>query len=149
MESVINIAALRKSLKIKQEDMANILGINQSQVSEMERGIRPISAKYEEVLVDQFGKELCDNFRISSQDNRRLSVKGNVSVNGNGSIQDSNKEIRGGNELKSKEHDELIKIREEVKYLRELIADKDRRIAELTASLDRERKMNDYLMNQK
>ena len=129
--------------------MANILGINQSQVSEMERGIRPISAKYEEVLVDQFGKELCDNFRISSQDNRRLSVKGNVSVNGNGSIQDSNKEIRGGNELKSKEHDELIKIREEVKYLRELIADKDRRIAELTASLDRERKMNDYLINHK
>lgn len=37
----------------------------------------------------------------------------------------------------------------EVAYLRQLLAEKDARIAELTASLERERIMNDFLMKQK
>lgn len=93
MERVIDIAALRKAKKIKQSEMAEMLGINQSQISEIERGIRPVSAKYEEILIEQFGEEVCDNFRVASTDNRRLSIKGDVSVNGNGSIQDANKTI--------------------------------------------------------
>lgn len=78
MERVIDIAALRKAKKIKQSKMAEILGINQSQISEIERGIRPVSTKYEGILIDQFGKDVCDNFRVASQDNRRLSIKGDV-----------------------------------------------------------------------
>lgn len=78
MEKVIDIAALRKTKKIKQSEMAEMLGINQSQISEIERGIRPISAKYEKILIEQLGEEICDEFRVSSQDNRRLMVNGNV-----------------------------------------------------------------------
>lgn len=78
MEEVIDIAALRKAKNKKQAEMAEILGINQSQISEIERGIRPMSAKYEEILIKQFGKDICDSFRITSQDNRRIVVKGDV-----------------------------------------------------------------------
>ena len=78
MERVIDIAALRKAKKIKQSEMAKILGINQSQISEIERGIRPVSAKYEEILIEQFGEDVCDEFRVSSQDNRRITVNGDV-----------------------------------------------------------------------
>lgn len=52
-EKVIDIAALRKAKKIKQAEMAEMQGINQSQISEIERGIRPVSAKYEEILIEQ------------------------------------------------------------------------------------------------
>lgn len=93
MQRVIDIAALRKAKNIKQSEMAEILGINQSQISEIERGIRPVSTKYEEILIEQFGKDICDNFRVTSQDNRRLSIKGDANVSDNGSIQDSNKSI--------------------------------------------------------
>lgn len=82
MERVIDIAALRKAKKIKQAEMAEMLGINQSQISEIERGIRPVSAKYEEILIEQFGKDVCDNFRVASQDNRRIVIKGDVKDNG-------------------------------------------------------------------
>lgn len=82
MESVIDIAALRKAKNIKQTEMAEILGINQSQISEIERGIRPVSTKYEEILIEQFGKDVCDNFRVASQDNRRIVIKGDVKDNG-------------------------------------------------------------------
>ena len=58
MERVIDIAALRKAKKIKQAEMADLLGINQSQISEIERGIRPVSTKYEEMLIEQFGKDV-------------------------------------------------------------------------------------------
>ena len=78
MERVIDIASLRKAKNIKQSEMADILGINQSQISEIERGLRPVSAKYEEILIEQFGEEVCDEFRVSSQDNRRLTVNGDV-----------------------------------------------------------------------
>lgn len=135
MENVINIAALRKSMKMKQEDMAKILGINQSQISEIERGIRPVASKYEEVLVEQFGKDVCDNFKVASSDNRKLSVKGNVTVNGNGSIQDTDKVV-GGGELNAQEHDELIRLRVENKFLKESNAEKDERIAELKERIE-------------
>lgn len=82
MRRVIDIAALRKAKNIKQSEMAEILGINQSQISEIERGIRPVSTKYEEILIEQFGNDVCDNFRVASQDNRRIVIKGDVKDNG-------------------------------------------------------------------
>lgn len=78
MKKIIDIAALRKAKKIKQSEMAEMLGINQSQISEIERGIRPVSAKYEEILIEQFGEDVCDEFRVSSQDNRRITINGDV-----------------------------------------------------------------------
>lgn len=82
MERVIDIAALRKAKNIKQSEMAEMLGINQSQISEIERGIRPVSTKYEEILIEQFGKDVCDNFRVTSQDNRRIIIKDNANISG-------------------------------------------------------------------
>ncbi|WP_302983185.1 helix-turn-helix domain-containing protein [uncultured Muribaculum sp.] len=88
MDYIIDIASLRKSKNIKQSEMAELLGVNQSQISEIERGIRPVSSKYEDILVAQFGKNICDKFRVSSQDNRRITIKGDVK--GNGSVHQDN-----------------------------------------------------------
>lgn len=88
MDYIIDIASLRKSKNIKQSEMAELLGVNQSQISEIERGIRPVSSKYEDILVEQFGKNICDKFRVSSQDNRRITIKGDVK--GNGSVHQDN-----------------------------------------------------------
>lgn len=52
-------------------------------------------------------------------------------------------------EEEARRSDELLKAKEELKYLKALMVSKNERIAELTASLERERKMNDFLMNQK
>lgn len=46
------------------------------------------------------------------------------------------------NAVNQSEHDELIRLREEVKFLKQIITDKDARIAEL-------HKMNDFLMKGK
>lgn len=49
-----------------------------------------------------------------------------------------------------KEEERLIcDLKNEIAHLKEHIKDRDARIAELQASLERERKMNDYLMGQK
>lgn len=44
---------------------------------------------------------------------------------------------------------QIAVLQERIKSLEIQLGEKDERIAELTASLDRERKMNDYLINQK
>lgn len=44
---------------------------------------------------------------------------------------------------------QIIILQERIKYLEKELGEKDKRIEELNASLERERKMNDYLMAKK
>lgn len=136
MERVVDIAALRKAKKIKQSEMAEMLGINQSQISEIERGIRPVSAKYEEILIEQFGEEVCDNFRVASSDNRRLSVKGNVFVSGNGSIQDTNKTIIAGHPDEDNLQAQLDECRSELAKTKKDLEQANKRIDKLLSIIE-------------
>lgn len=136
MEKVIDIAALRKAKKIKQAEMAEMLGINQSQISEIERGIRPVSTKYEEILIEQFGEEVCDNFRVASSDNRRLSVKGDVSVSGNGSIQDTNKTIVAGHSDEDNLQAQLDECRAELAKTKKDLEQANKRIDKLLSIIE-------------
>lgn len=136
MERVIDIAAFRKAKKIKQSKMAEILGINQSQISEIERGIRPVSTKYEEILIEQFGKDVCDNFRVASQDNRRLSIKGDANVSGNGSIQDSDKSISIAGTDESNLRQELEDCRAELAKAKKDLEQANKRIDKLLTIIE-------------
>lgn len=136
MEKVIDIAALRKAKNIKQAKMAEILGINQSQISEIERGIRPVSTKYEEILIEQFGKDVCDSFRVASQDNRRLSIKGNANVSGNGSIQDSNKSISNNCPDESNMRQELENCQAELAKAKKDLEQANKRIDKLLSIIE-------------
>lgn len=90
MISVIDILSLRKSKGKGQSDIAEILGVNQSQVSEIERGIRPMPSKYETTLIEQFGKDVCDKFMVEANDDRRIIIHGNK----NAVAQDTNGNVR-------------------------------------------------------
>lgn len=136
MERVIDIAALRKAKKIKQAEMADLFGINQSQISEIERGIRPVSTKYEEILIEQFGKDVCDNFRVASSDNRRLSVKGDVSVSGNGSIQDTNKTIVASHSDEDNLQAQLDECRAELAKTKKDLEQANKRIDKLLSIIE-------------
>ena len=80
MKTTIDIAALMDEHDISQRKMAEILNVSQSYVSEIKNGRKPLSLKHEELLIMQFGKEICDNFRVAKIDARRTqNFKGSVS----------------------------------------------------------------------
>ena len=80
MKTTIDIAALMDEHNISQRKMAEILDVSQSYVSEIKNGRKPLSLKHEELLIMQFGKEICDNFRVAKIDARRTqNFKGPVS----------------------------------------------------------------------
>lgn len=135
MERIIDIAALRKPKKIKQSEMADILGINQSQISEIERGIRPVSTKYEGILIDQFGKDVCDNFRVASQDNRRLSIKGDVKGSAKVS-QDTNNNSSPMDEHSNDLQSELDECRAELAKTKKDLEQANKRIDKLLTIIE-------------
>lgn len=80
MRTTIDIASLMDEHNISQRKMAEILNVSQSYVSEIKNGKKPLSLKHEELLILQFGKEICDSFRIAKIDARRTqNFKGGVS----------------------------------------------------------------------
>lgn len=82
MKTVIDLAALMEEHKISQRKMAEILDVSQSYVSEIKNGRKPLSSKHEELLIMQFGKDICDSFRVATQDNRRIVIKGDIKGSG-------------------------------------------------------------------
>lgn len=111
MISIIGLSRLRKSKGIGQSEIAEILGINQSQVSEIERGIRPMSSKYETILINQFGKDECDKFMVEANDDRRIAIRGSK----NAIAQDTNGNVRqhSNNKANDDNEDNLQKRLEE------------------------------------
>lgn len=68
MAQQIDLNALRKSIGLKQAELAEKIGIKQAYLSELETGKKPISTQLYNTLIEVFGEETCDNFAISQED---------------------------------------------------------------------------------
>ena len=64
----IDLYSLRKSIGLKQTELAKKVGIKQAYLSEIETGKKPITNAIYNTLVEEFGEEICDNFAISQED---------------------------------------------------------------------------------
>lgn len=79
----INLKDFRQAHKLYQSDMAEILGINQSNVSRAElKGYLSLSYTQKQTLYERFGKEDVDSFEVKAED-ISLEVSGNVNQGGN------------------------------------------------------------------
>lgn len=65
----VNITALRKSLNQKQIDFSKNIGIAQSYLSELERGVKPITEEVYNSLIENFGEDCISKFIIDKSDN--------------------------------------------------------------------------------
>ena len=80
MKKVIDLKSLRDALGKTQIEIAEILGVGQSYISEIENGNKNVSKRGEAILIAQFGEDICDKFRIDKIDARRTqNFKGPVS----------------------------------------------------------------------
>lgn len=80
MRKVIDLKSLRDAVGKTQIEIAEILGVGQSYISEIENGNKNVSKRGEEILITQFGEDICDKFRIDKVDARRTqNFKGPVS----------------------------------------------------------------------
>lgn len=80
MKRVIDLKSLRDAVGKTQIEIAEILGVGQSYISEIENGNKNVSKRGEGILIAQFGEDICDKFRIDKVDARRTqNFKGPVS----------------------------------------------------------------------
>lgn len=80
MKRVIDLKSLRDAVGKTQIEIAEILGVGQSYISEIENGNKNVSKRGEAILIAQFGEDICDKFRIDKVDARRTqNFKGPVS----------------------------------------------------------------------
>lgn len=158
MNTTIDIASLMDDKNISQRNMADILGVSQSYVSEIKNGRKPLSKKHEELLILQFGQEVCDTFRVAKVDNRIMPpFKGSI----NGGKQQLAQKIEDSTSSNSNfGHDELIKLRTEAEnhekelinkdsYYKAIIEGKNNELAEKNARIMELQKMIEYLMDKK
>lgn len=68
MATKIDLNALRKSIGLKQAELAEKIGIKQAYLSELETGKKPIPTSLYNTLIEVFGEDICDNFAISNED---------------------------------------------------------------------------------
>ena len=62
----IDVSKLRKSLKLNQVDFAEKIGIVQSYLSEIERGVKPVTEEVYSSIIKSFGEEYVLSFEINS-----------------------------------------------------------------------------------
>ena len=75
----IDLKNFRQSHNLFQSDMAEILQLNQSNVSRAElRGYHELTPNQKKALVERFGEEDVESFRISDDEAER--IEGNVTV---------------------------------------------------------------------
>lgn len=80
MKKVIDLKSLRDAVGKTQMEIAEILDVGQSYISEIENGNKNVSKRGEALLIAQFGEDICDKFRIDKVDARRTqNFKGPVS----------------------------------------------------------------------
>lgn len=80
MKRVIDLKSLRDAVGKTQIEIAELLGVGQSYISEIESGNKNVSKRGEAILIAQFGEDICDKFRIDKIDARRTqNFKGPVS----------------------------------------------------------------------
>ncbi|MBD5256187.1 MAG: helix-turn-helix transcriptional regulator [Bacteroides sp.] len=84
----IDLNALRKSIGLRQAELAEKIGIKQAYLSELETGKKPISTSLYNTLIEVFGEDVCDNFAISQG-------KSEVEQHFHGNITGSNPQFAG------------------------------------------------------
>lgn len=133
MKKTIDLKSLRKETGKSQEEIAEIIGVHQSYVSAIENYKKPLSKEHEELLIKAFGPKVVEKFSVGKIDARVMPTINSSTLSG-----DTQFSSIGGtmNNSNIEEHDELIRLREEVKFLKELINEKDERIAELKERID-------------
>ena len=86
----IDLNALRKSIGLRQAELAEKIGIKQAYLSELETGKKPIPTSLYNTLIEVFGEETCDNFAISQSENE-------IEQHFHGDITGANPQFAGNN----------------------------------------------------
>lgn len=81
MKKTINLCALREDVQKTQREIADILHVGQSYVSEIESGRKYISKEKLGILVEMFGQDVCDKYMVEKTD-RRIMPTFNAPING-------------------------------------------------------------------
>lgn len=133
--------------------MAELLKINQSQISEIERGIRPMSVKYEDILVARFGNEICEKHSVETDNDRRIPQSNTTIIDkSKGRVGDNAKEIKKAGRDFYEEHpckeDKVIieALTKEIEHLTAMLAEKDKRIESLENGMARKDAQIDSLI---
>ena len=74
----INIASLRKSLKLRQKDFGEKIGIKQAYLSEIESGKKPLTEELYNNIVNVFGIEKVSEYFVSNEASDNIA-KTNIS----------------------------------------------------------------------
>ncbi len=107
--------------------LADAIGVKENQIHVM---VRANSTKIEtlEKIANILHVPIAVFFNEHVDENMQTQIGNGQQRGGNGVQQQGN--------LHQEEHDELIRLREENKYLKQLLADKDERIDELKERID-------------
>lgn len=81
MKKTINLCAFREAVQKTQREIADILNVRQSYVSEIENGKKCISKDKLGILVERFGQDVCDKFMVDKIDSRVMPIF-NAPING-------------------------------------------------------------------
>ena len=136
MKKVIDLAGLRGAVGKTQTEIANILGVQQSYVSEIENGKKNVSKRGEEVLIAQFGKDICDQFRVDKVDcSIRPTFNGAVKAHKQQFAQNLT-EIEHSNTSNSDLQEQLTKCQVELAKTQKELEQANKRIDKLLAIIE-------------
>lgn len=68
MTPKLDLYSLRKSIGLKQSELAERIGIKQAYLSELETGKKPLNPALYNTFIEVFGEDVCDKFAISQED---------------------------------------------------------------------------------
>lgn len=128
MRKVIDLASLRDALNKTQIEMAELLGVGQSYISEIESGKKNVSKAKEEILIAQFGEDICEKYRIDKVDARIMpTYKGTVS----GNTKIAHQITEGTNTTESDKDKEILDLKLEIAKLQGKIEEQEKFINKL------------------
>ena len=133
MKGSIDLKFLREQTGKSQKDIAELIGVNQPYVSAIENGRKPLSKEHEELLIKAFGPKVIEKFRVDKIDARVMPTIKDSTLSGIAQFSSLGGTMNSSN---LEEHDELIRLRVENKFLKESIVEKDERIAELKERIE-------------
>ena len=127
MPNLQKIKDLAEMQGISIRALADAIGVKENQIHVM---VRANSTKIEtlEKIANILHVPIAVFFNEHVDENMQTQIGNGQKRGGNGVQQQGN--------LHQEEHDELIRLREENKYLKQLLADKDERIDELKERID-------------
>lgn len=138
MKRTINLCAFREYVQKTQREIADILKVGQSYISEIESGKKNISKEKLSILVDVFGQDLCDKFMVETNTINKFNAPINSC-----STQHITNQINGGVQGpalqtvdSSTDSYELKKCQEELSQTKAELAQAQKRIDKLMAIIE-------------